>query len=73
MKSINKNTVLSVIGLVIITLSVVHYSGFYEFPNPDNLPSEIELVVAFAIGLYMFIKPGQVIQFVTRLFDKLLK
>lgn len=64
---------LQTIGIVIILLTIVHYFGLYNFPNPDALDKDYEVVISFCVGILLLSAPDFIINTAKNILGKATK
>lgn len=52
---------LKLIGFSIMALAIIHVFGIYEFPSA-GLGKPLELLIAFLVGLALFLVPANVLE-----------
>jgi hypothetical protein len=57
MKNLVQGWITSLIGLAIMIADGVHYFGLYRFPSPTMISTDTQSLVAFIIGLALFVMP----------------
>lgn len=52
-----KGKIATVIGILIMAISVVYFFGFINLPNPDMINTATETGIAFGVGFVLFAVP----------------
>lgn len=57
MENLIKGYLTSFMGLICSIAIILHWSGLYEFPNPDFLDKPYEIVIALIVNGGLFMLP----------------
>ena len=66
---ITKILTLKIMGLAIMFMDILYSFGFIHLPNPAALSKPWEILIAFVLGLTLFIVP---IDFITKTLEKII-
>jgi hypothetical protein len=58
MNNIYKGYVTSALGLIIMVCVLLHFFGIVVFPNPSSMSKNSECIIAFLVGLALFLVPA---------------
>lgn len=62
MSNIIKGWITTILGLIIMVCVVLHFFGIVVFPNPTGMTKNSECIIAFLVGLALFLVPATKIE-----------
>lgn len=62
MNNIFKGYVTSALGFIIMICVMLHFFGIVVFPNPTSISKNSECIIAFLVGLALFLVPSTKIE-----------
>lgn len=62
MKNIIAGYITTLIGFLIMLLSIAQFYGFVNFPTPEQLSPKWQIIIGFLTGITLFLVPSTVIE-----------